>query len=98
MPLTPAKHAAAPERMAPVLRERIYGGITCLSTLLILIQRSDSDSGLVGPESRRTSRDLVILVDEAAASIASSDLVELGSSAVEEWREGAACPKVRCGR
>ena len=33
-----------PERMAPVLRERIYGGITCLSTLLILVQHSDSDS------------------------------------------------------
>jgi hypothetical protein len=37
------------------------------------------------PESRRTSRDLLILVDEAAASVASSDLVELGSTAVGEW-------------
>jgi hypothetical protein len=37
------------------------------------------------PESRRTSRDLLILVDEAAASVASSDLVELGSSAVGDW-------------
>ena len=33
----------APERTAPVLRERIYGGITCLSTLLILVQHSGSD-------------------------------------------------------
>ena len=33
----------APERTAPVLRERIYGAITCLSTLLILSRDSSSD-------------------------------------------------------
>ena len=33
----------APERTAPVLRERIYGAITCLSTLLILSRDSGSD-------------------------------------------------------
>jgi hypothetical protein len=33
----------------------------------------------------RTSRDLLILVDEAVASVTSSDLVELGSAAVGEW-------------
>jgi hypothetical protein len=44
MPQTPAKHDPAPEQMAPVLRERIYGGITCLSTLLILVRHSASDS------------------------------------------------------
>jgi hypothetical protein len=33
----------APERTAPVLRERIYGAITCLSTLLILIRDGSSD-------------------------------------------------------
>ena len=44
MPKTPAKPDPPPERMAPVLRERIYGGITCLSTLLILVQHSDADS------------------------------------------------------
>jgi hypothetical protein len=37
------------------------------------------------PESRRTSRELLILVDEAVASVTSSDLVELGSTAVGEW-------------
>jgi hypothetical protein len=44
MPQTPAKHDPAPEQMALVLRERIYGGITCLSTLLILVRHSASDS------------------------------------------------------
>ena len=44
MPETPAKPDPPPARMAPVLRERIYGGITCLSTLLILVQHSDADS------------------------------------------------------
>ena len=33
----------APDRTAPVLRERIYGAITCLSTLLILVRDGSSD-------------------------------------------------------
>jgi hypothetical protein len=37
------------------------------------------------PDRRRRLCDLPILVDEAVASVASSDLVELGSTAVGEW-------------
>ena len=33
----------APERTAPVLRERIYGAVTCLSTLLILVRHGGAD-------------------------------------------------------
>jgi hypothetical protein len=38
-------HAAsdAAERTAPVLRERIYGAVTCLSTLLILVRDGTAD-------------------------------------------------------
>ncbi|WP_370949327.1 hypothetical protein AB5J62_17765 [Amycolatopsis sp. cg5] len=32
----------APEHIAAVLRERIYGGIACLSTLLVLVRPADS--------------------------------------------------------
>jgi len=35
---------AAPEHVAAVLRERIYGGIACLSTLLVLIRPETEDS------------------------------------------------------
>ena len=31
-------HEAAPEDVASLLRERIYGGIACLSTLLLLLR------------------------------------------------------------
>ena len=41
--------------------------------------------GPVGPESRRTLCDLLILVDEAAEAVASSDLVDLGWRAAGEW-------------
>ncbi|MFD8500645.1 hypothetical protein [Amycolatopsis sp. NPDC059657] len=34
----------APEHIAAVLRERIYGGIACLSTLLVLVRPADTDS------------------------------------------------------
>lgn len=44
MPTPPAELGLAPERMAAVLRERIYGGITCLSTLLILVRYVGSGS------------------------------------------------------
>ncbi len=37
------------------------------------------------PESRRTSCDLLILVDEPAEAVASLDLVDLGCSAAGEW-------------
>jgi hypothetical protein len=40
------------------------------------------DRRLWVPESRYTSRDLLILMDEAAAAVASSELVGLGPSAV----------------
>ena len=33
-----ARSDAAPEEVAPLLRERIYGGIACLSTLLLLLR------------------------------------------------------------
>lgn len=33
-----------PEHVAAVLRERIYGGIACLSTLLVLVRPADRDS------------------------------------------------------
>ena len=33
-----------PEQVAAVLRERIYGGIACLSTLLVLIRHTEADS------------------------------------------------------
>jgi hypothetical protein len=36
--------SAAPDRTAPVLRKRIYGAVTCLSTLLILVRFSGADS------------------------------------------------------
>jgi len=56
------------------------------STLRLLGTIDDGgDTDVWVPESRRTSRDLLILVDEAVASVASSDLVELGSTAVGEW-------------
>jgi hypothetical protein len=34
----------ARDRTAPVLRKRIYGAVTCLSTLLILVRYSGADS------------------------------------------------------
>jgi hypothetical protein len=37
------------------------------------------------PESRRTSRDLLILVDEPAEAVVSFDLVDLGCCATGEW-------------
>jgi hypothetical protein len=37
------RSAAAPEEVAALLRERIYGGIACLSTLLLLL-RSPGES------------------------------------------------------
>src|SRR5687768_15049399 len=48
--------------------------------------------GPVDSESRRTSPDLLILVDEAAAP-AASDLVELGWSAVGEWARRSGLPQ-----
>jgi hypothetical protein len=33
-----ARSDAAPEEVAALLRERIYGGIACLSTLLLLLR------------------------------------------------------------
>jgi hypothetical protein len=33
-----------PEQIAAVLRERIYGGIACLSTLLVLVRHGEPDS------------------------------------------------------
>ena len=33
----------APDRTAPLLRKRIYGAVTCLSTLLILVRDGSSD-------------------------------------------------------
>jgi hypothetical protein len=33
-----------PEQVAAVLRERIYGGIACLSTLLVLVRNGEVDS------------------------------------------------------
>jgi hypothetical protein len=35
---------AAPEQVAAVLRERIYGAIACLSTLLVLVRHGEADS------------------------------------------------------
>ena len=35
---------AAPEQVAAVLRERIYGGIACLSTLLVLVRHGEADT------------------------------------------------------
>ena len=35
---------AAPEQVAAVLRERIYGAIACLSTLLVLVRHGEPDS------------------------------------------------------
>ncbi len=37
-----ARHTA-PEVTAAVLRERIYGGIACLSTILVLLRYTDAD-------------------------------------------------------
>ena len=38
MDVNEARTAAAPEDVAALLRERIYGGIACLSTLLLLLR------------------------------------------------------------
>ena len=37
------------------------------------------------PETRRTSCDLLILVEQSAESVAPSDVVDLGSCAVGQW-------------
>jgi hypothetical protein len=36
---------APPAQVAAVLRERIYGGIACLSTLLVLLGHGEADTG-----------------------------------------------------
>jgi hypothetical protein len=46
------------------------------------------------PESRRTSCNLLILVDEAAEAIASLDLVDLGWCAAGERSRGSSLPQV----
>lgn len=38
MDVNGARAEAAPENVAALLRERIYGGIACLSTLLLLLR------------------------------------------------------------
>ncbi len=38
MDVNEARSDAAPEEVAALLRERIYGGIACLSTLLLLLR------------------------------------------------------------
>ena len=64
MPKTPADLDPAPERLAAVLRERIYGGITCLSTLLILVRH-------VGPDSAPSTAAVDVAVDGGALWAAS---------------------------
>lgn len=41
---TRQEHHLPPEQVAAVLRERIYGGINCLSTLLVLVRHPDDGS------------------------------------------------------
>src|SRR3954447_26777699 len=48
-----------------------------------------SGIGLWVPESRRTSCDLLILVDESAEAVVSLDLVDLGCCATGEWSCGS---------
>jgi hypothetical protein len=45
------------------------------------------------PESRRTPRDLLILVDDAAASVTAPDLGGLGSTDMGEWMCGSSLPQ-----
>jgi hypothetical protein len=45
------------------------------------------------PETRVRSCDLLILVDEAAETVASFDLVELGSCAAGEWAGWSSLPQ-----
>ena len=40
------------------------------------------------PETLRTSRDLLIFVDQSTDLVASSDVVDLGCCAVGEWSSG----------
>jgi hypothetical protein len=44
MPRTPRELEAPPEQVAAVLRERIYGGIACLSTLLVLVRHAEDET------------------------------------------------------
>ena len=67
MPKTPADLDLAPERLAAVLRERIYGGITCLSTLLILV----GHVGHVGPDAAPSTAAVDVAVDGGALWAAS---------------------------
>ena len=50
-------------------------------------------SGVWVPESRRTSCDLLILVDESAEAVVSLDLVDLGCCATGEWSCGSGLPQ-----
>jgi hypothetical protein len=50
------------------------------------------------PETLQTSCDLLIFVEEAADAVVSLDLGDLGRRPVGSGREGAACPRLRCGR
>ena len=49
------------------------------------------------PESRRTSCDLLILVDEPAEAVVSFDLVDLGCCATGEWSCGSGLPQGQGG-
>ena len=51
----------------------------------LVLLRPNSTLLLWVPETLHTSRDLLILVDDAAASVTSSDLGRLGSTVVGEW-------------
>jgi hypothetical protein len=68
VPVTERQHAkeAAPEHVAALLRERIYGGIACLSTLLLLLRY---------PEDEQSAWPLVLDVVVATGSLWAASLL-----------------------
>jgi hypothetical protein len=64
------RSAAAPEEVAALLRERIYGGIACLSTLLLLLRYPGEE-----PSAWPVVLDVVVATGSLWAASVLADLV-----------------------
>lgn len=70
MDVNEVRSAAAPEEVAALLRERIYGGIACLSTLLLLLRYPGEE-----PSAWPVVLDVVVATGSLWAASVLADLV-----------------------
>ena len=94
MDVNEARSDAAPEEVAALLRERIYGGIACLSTLLLLLRYPGEE-----PSAWPVALDVVVATGSLwAASILADLVAHLAAHGVRRARRRRAACSARPGR